>query len=444
MAEPTTNGEVAVDEVEKAVGGMMTEIGRSGLYTLSGYVYEDFIRELVGSRAIKTYREMKDNDSVVGGVLFAIEMLIRGVEWRVEPAEEDGTGELADFIEGALHDMSASWEDTLSAILTFLQYGWAYCEEVYKLRAGPQSEASETPTSQFDDGRVGWRKLALRSQDTLYKWEFDDSGGLQGMWQQAPPAFEPVMIPIQKALLFRTSTGKGSPEGRSVLRSAYLSYYNKRTIQTIESIGVERDLAGLPVMEVPIQIMLSDATNNEKTTYGMIQKTLRNIKRNEQEGIVIPQQRDKEGNKMYELSLLSTGGRRQFDTDAIVARYDQRMAMSVLADFILLGHERIGSQALSVSKIGMFTSAIGAWVDSIADVFNSYAIPRLLRLNGIDPALSPKLTHAEIEKVDLAELGAYVANLAKAGIMLAPDPATDAYLRGAAGLPEDTQASPEM
>ena len=79
-------------------------------------------------------------------------------------------------------------------------------------------------------------------------------------------------------------------------------------------------------------------------------KLVRNIKRDEQEGIVFPLAYDPDtGNLAYDLKLLSTGGRRQFDTNAIIQRYDQRIAMSILADFILLGHQATGNpSALSV------------------------------------------------------------------------------------------------
>ena len=49
---------------------------------------------------------------------------------------------------------------------------------------------------------------------------------------------------------------------------------------------------------------------------------------------------------------------RNFDTSAIIERYNNNMAMSVLADFIVLGHNnRYGSFALAGSKTHMFGSA---------------------------------------------------------------------------------------
>lgn len=57
-----------------------------------------------------------------------------------------------------------------------------------------------------------------------------------------------------------------------------------------------------------------------------LETIVRNIRRDETEGVVLP--------AGYKLELLSSGGTRQFDTNAIVNRYDTRIAMTVLADFI--------------------------------------------------------------------------------------------------------------
>ena len=64
------------------------------------------------------------------------------------------------------------------------------------------------------DGLVGWRKLALRSQDSLVEWKWDPKGGLQAMVQSVNG--RPIEVPIQKALLFRTTVARGNPEGRSI------------------------------------------------------------------------------------------------------------------------------------------------------------------------------------------------------------------------------------
>ena len=58
---------------------------------------------------------------------------------------------------------------------------------------------------------------------------------LIGMTQQPPPDYGLLTIPISKAMLFRTESAKDNPEGRSILRNAYRSWYFKRRIQEIEA-----------------------------------------------------------------------------------------------------------------------------------------------------------------------------------------------------------------
>lgn len=52
------------------------------------FVLDDFLAELQSSaKAIAVYREMSDNDAVIGSMLFAIRMLCRGTRWYVEAGE---------------------------------------------------------------------------------------------------------------------------------------------------------------------------------------------------------------------------------------------------------------------------------------------------------------------------------------------------------------------
>ena len=85
----------------------------------------------------------------------------------------------------------------------------------------------------------------------MYQWEYDDEDNLIGMTQMPPPNFGLYTIPLEKAIHFRTRSRKGNPEGRSILRNAYRSWYFKKGIQEFEGIGIERDLAGIPMVTPP-------------------------------------------------------------------------------------------------------------------------------------------------------------------------------------------------
>ena len=418
-------------EVAKANTG---EIGTTGLQMYGGRVHEEFHPALRGDKARKVYREMADNDPVVGAILFAMDMLIRQVTWHTEPADDSPAAlQVADDVWTSLHDMSQTWANVLSEIMSMLTYGWSYHELVYKIRRGPEAAVPST----YDDGMVGWRKMPGRAQDTLSRWEWDPAGGIAGMYQLDMSAIGKgeVFIPIEKSLLFRTTAQKNNPEGKSVLRTAYRSWYMKKRIEEIEAIGIERDLAGLPVAWVPPTMLSKDATTDEKAALEEIKKIVKRVKRDEQEGVVFPLTYDAKGNKLYDLTLLTSGGQRQFSPDEIITRYDQRMAMTVLGDFILLGHEKVGSFALGSTKMDLFAVALGAWLDEIADVFNQYAIPRLCRLNACPVDIAPKLRHSEVKNVNLKELGDYITSLAGVGFQLYDDASLEEYLRGAAQLP---------
>ena len=140
----------------------------------------------------------------------------------------------------------------------------------------------------------------------------------------------------------------------------------------------------------------------------------------------------------WELQLLSTGSRRQFDTNAIIERYDTRIAMTVLADFVLLGHQNVGSFALSSDKTRLFSMALGAYLDIICEVLNNKAIPQLIDMNsdhftGITDY--PKLCHGDIESQDLVALSTYIKDLTGIGV-ITPDDGLEDYLREQASLPE--------
>lgn len=404
-----------------------SEIGYSGLSQSGGQIREEFLTDLRGAAGRKVFKEMYLNDAVVGAITFAASMLIRQASWRVKSADEDSSNtELAEFIESCRTDMSMTWADIMSEIMTMLPYGWSALEEVYKKRNGYIRNSGDT--SRFTDGRIGWKKLAPRSQDSLDKWEFDDRGGVIAMKQRTVTG-QTATIPIHKLLLFRTISEKGNPEGRSAYRTAYRSWYFKKRIEEIEGIGVERDLAGLPVLTAPEDVDIWN-TNDEAAvqTKADAEKLVQGIRRDEQEGVLLPHG--------WELELVSSAGKRSVDTGAIIARYNTMIAMTVLADFIILGHNnRYGSFALASSKTHMFSVAIGGWLDSIADVFNRYAIPRLLEINGIATDNPPQLVHGDVEVPDLNELGNYIQKLVGAGMQIFPNPDIERHLLKVGGMP---------
>jgi hypothetical protein len=295
-----------------------------------------------------------------------------------------------------------------------------------------------------DDGRLGWDAMPIRAQESLQKWEWDlDADRATGMWQLPETGGQLVMIPFERSMLFRTTVAKRNPEGRSVLRSAYLSWYRKTNIENIESIGIERDLAGFPVLYVPAEWTYSDASTDQQALYNQAKQTVRRIRRDEQEGLVLPMILGGEDNKqqMLKLELLSAGGDRQFDTNAVVMRHSRGIASVLLADFILLGHEGTGSYSLSEDKTDLFEYALTAYLDLIAEQFNTVAIPDLLRLNAIEGRC--KLTHSNVDRPDIQKIGDFVERMVGSAVF-SPDENLETYMRELANIPQAASAKEEV
>lgn len=198
------------------------DIGSSGLRAFAGYVREEFLLQLQGRQGAQKYREMMDNSAIVGAIIFAVQATMRKVEWRVEPADDSGeAAEMADFADSLRDDMSHTWSDLISENLSMLGYGYAPHEIVYKRRLGrrpgadPRNPGKSLPSSAYDDGLIGFRRIPIRGQDTILKWFFDNNGQVTGLTQQ--PWVGPIVdVPIEKLLLFRPSAHKNNPEGRAL------------------------------------------------------------------------------------------------------------------------------------------------------------------------------------------------------------------------------------
>lgn len=408
------------------------EIGRVGQRRYGGIFYEEFLSELRGRKGAEVFTEMSNNDETIGAILFAIEMLVRQASWNVEPGGSTAKDrEATEFVKSCMDDMQQTWIDTISEILSFLTYGWSFHEIVYKRRMGRTKD--NRTSSKYDDGLIGWMKLPIRSQETLYQWEYDDQDNLIGMTQMPPPDFGLITIPMNKAMLFRTRSRKDNPEGRSILRTAYRSWYFKRRIQEIEGIGIERDLAGLPVITTPEGMDIWDKDDEDMNAIRAgLEAMVKNIRRDSTEGLVLP--------FGYTFELTSTGGSRQFDTNSIIARYDTKISQTVLADFIQLGHESVGSFALSSDKTNLFSMAICAFLDIICQTFNSQGIPALIDINGDHFAGVtdyPRLTHGDIEDVDLATVATFIKDMTSIGVII-PDESLEDYVRQLGKLPKRT------
>lgn len=371
-------------DINKAKGpgkAPVSAVGYSGIKASGGVVSEEFLQELRWPRAGRVYTEMANNDAVVGGCLYLIETMLRRARWVVEPVKlpeaeepEQSDKENATFVEQCLNDMVDTWDYTLSDILSMLTYGFSFHEIVYKIRRGPQ-ETKPQFRSKYTDGKIGWQGFFARAQTSLDAWEFDDRGNAITFNQNTD--FGDASLPLEGNLLFKLGPERGNPEGKSLLRRAYRSWYFKKYLEEIEAIGIERNLAGIPILQPPDNTPIFDEKDPDMQAWlSWATQLVNNLRTDKNHGAVVP--------FGWTLTLLAPEGS-VLDVDKVIHRHDDRIAVTMLADMLLMGGDRTGSFALAEVKQELLIASLMSILNAICDIINNSAIPNLLSLNGIVP-----------------------------------------------------------
>lgn len=396
------------------------EVGTSGLAQFSGLIFQEPLVELRGKEAYKRYDEMRRNSPIISALLLSIENPIRSTSWTFASDQGDDDPRL-EIMNRSLEEMEHSFNDHISEILTFLPFGFSIFEPVYQMS---------------EDGTWLWKKFAPRAQNTVLRWIYqeiqqdptDISSSrhyrLAGFEQLAPPKYKLTPIPIERLVIYRLHAELDNPEGRSMLRSAWIPYFYIKHLQQIEAIGAERDLAGMPVITLPEGATTSNDANSDLSK---AKKIVRNVRNDEQAGIVLP--------AGWTFELLRGAGTKQFDVDKVINRYEKRILTSALAQFLMLGQEGIGSLALSKDQTDFFTMSVNAIADIISQTFTKYCIPPLMQLNGYD-ADGLRLDHTPAQGETSIQIMATF--LQQAGQYLHMTPEDEVWLRQLAGMPEMT------
>ena len=422
-------------------------LGVAGDNTHNGQIRADeFLPELRGKKAIRKYREMRDNDATIGAVMYSVEQILRDVELTVKPVDDTPAAKVeADFVTSVLDDMDHTLDDHVSEALSYLSYGFGWFEVIYKRRVGP-TERSDKKHSKYTDGRLGVKKIAARAPWTINKFDVDQkTGEVLGIEQSVGLMNGRNYIPVNKSIYYRTTTLNGDPSGRSILRNAYTSYEYLNNLQSIEAIAVERELAGIPVARIPAEYLSNDASAAQTGFVRELQQILRDVKFNEQGYIVLPSDTypDKDGapstTRLVDIELMASNGKRNIEIGPMITRYQHDIARSVLSEFLLLGTSG-GSYALSKSKTDLFLRALESYIQAIVDVLNKQLVERLWELNGLNYDLMPTIESGDVAPHDLKEVSSFLRNLNGADIDVSAHPEVVNDLMSIAELDFDVSA----
>lgn len=447
--ESITKAVIPQDQPERF---KMGEAGYLGLNVFNGVTNDELKKELNFPYSIDTYKNMSYH-STVNSALTLFHNLINKVQWSFNPPADATEAEIeqAKRITEMMHDMEGSWADFISDALSIQVFGFSVHEKVYRRRL-------KSNGSKFDDGLIGWKKLPIRSQETVAKFIFSDNGNdIVGVKQDltrvtdrynryASRTETEVVLPRSKFLLFRAGKHKGDPFGKSPLRDAYLAWRYLTVIEEIEANGVAKDLVGLPVLKLPPQYLSADASPDQKAIRAYYENVMRNLQLNQQSALILPNAYDPETRQpLFELELLSLDGKKGMDTSKVKEYYKNLILTSLFADVLVMGQTATGSFALGQIKNSLSGAAAEALLKSIVDTLNTDLVRQTYDLNGWDTSRMGSFDYDNLEADDLETYSKAVQRYASTG-MLELDREVLNAVRASIGvdeLPEDEPVNKE-
>lgn len=244
---------------------------------------------------------------------------------------------------------------------------------------------------------VGWRQFAPRSRATIYKWLFQEDGGLNGLIQygQNPLTMQKgyVDYSIEDLIVWTWRPDDGDPEGLGEFRQMYRSYKQEDAFSEFAGIRIERSAMGIPIASGPPGYTVAEET--------AVLKIMHNIRCGEDAGIAKP-----DG---WEIELLDLGPadvpfeahiERQRGYQLQVGQV-QDLALGQGGDSGSLGQGKDASAGRA-----MFWEFDADW---ICEQFNHYALWPLCRMNiGVMEGRKPRLMHG---RVGIKDTQAYVRGI---------------------------------
>lgn len=396
------------------------EYGVVGLNQISGIILEESKQELRFPEVNCTYKKMRNN-SVIASAMSLYEMMVSRVKWTVVPpanATEEEKRQ-TEIVSQMVNDMEHSWFSFIKEVTSCFTYGYCVNEKVWRKRLKRNG-------SRYNDGYIGWKKLPVRSQDTLVEWKFSDDGReLLGVKQDPRRASADgryivletmdsglIGIPRQKFLLFRTDVQRENPMGNSPLKNVYYSWKYMTTLQASEAMGIARDIQGIPVIYLPPDYMSEDAPQEKKNIYEYYKKVVRNIQQNEQAGLILPNFYNDRGDRLFEFDLLATKGSKMYDTSAVITRYANEILTALFADVLKLGVDSHGSFSLAESKTSIMAMAIEHRLLEIRDVLNNDLVRETYERNEWDASRTCTFEFEDLDEPSLAEFAKAIQQIA--------------------------------
>lgn len=439
--KPVTKAVSPLDQPERFRLG---EVGALALRVFNGVTQDELRRELNWPNSITTYKQMSDH-SAINAPLTLFSNIIAKATWVYKPPENATEEEKnqVKIINQMMGDMEHSWGDFIQDVLSSNVFGFCVNEKVYRKRYKANG-------SMYDDGIIGWKKLPIRVQESISKFIFSEDGNdvigvqqnlsaINDIYNRFSRKSNLINIPRSKFLLFRTGKHRGDPFGKSPLRDAYLAWRFLTQLEELEALGVAKDLNGIPVLRLPPQVLSADGSPENQDQRLYFENAIRNLQVGEQMGIILPALYDEQGKSLYDIELLSTDGKKNFDLNKIKEYYRGLIFISLFADILLQGNTNTGSFALGSIKNSLSGAYAERLISNIAEVIQNDLIRQTYEINSWPTDRMGKLDFDNLDNTDIESLSKYLQRVASVGLLEKDRAVLNAVRQGIGidPLPED-------
>lgn len=398
------------------------EVGVNGLRVAKHYILEESNRVFRYPAFIKTVNEMRNNPTV-GAAMNVYRFMITRVKWSVKPPPEadEKDKERAEIIQSMMYDMDHSWDEFIHEVVPYIEYGFDVHEKVFRRRLTKFG-------SKFNDGLVGIKKLAPRSQDTITGWKFDENGDdlvaiEQSLrWLENAARFSSRLnengkleIPREKFLLFSSNKTKGNPQGNSIYKNIYLAFKQLTILQDQQLLGIGKNIQGILKIEIPAMYLSPDATPEQQATAQAFQTLIDNYNQGLQKGMLVPRIIDEGGKSLFDYSLMESKGTSPYDIESIIRGLQNDILTALNVDILRLGADGTGSFSLAEAKTSILALAIDARLKEIASVLNHDLIVQLYQLNGWELKNLPSFVYEEPDEISIEAFSAAVQRIFAVG-----------------------------
>lgn len=381
------------------------ELGDSGVQIFNGIISSDEYRpELRGRYAIKMYEEMRRGDATVHAGLMAVKYPIISVTWNTESGGEDTDDEDAKELIDYNFTEVLNWRETLTEMLTMLDFGFYVAELVFDVR----------PVNGVD--RIVLVKIAYRKQTTIEAWETKEH--TPGITQRLTNG-ETVSIPMDKLIILSHQKEGDNWEGLSILRSAYQNWYYKKTFYQIDAVKHERQALGVVKIKYP--------KGADQKMRDEAKAAAANVRANERAYIEEP-----EG---WDINFMDMQANTTADPKESIAHHDRQILKNMAVQYIDIGAQSSsGSFAASTDQRALLEMQDQAIVEQIAAAVNDIIVKKIVDLN-FTVTDYPKWKPGRIARDDVAALAEAVTKFKTAG-MLTPTDEDEEHARQVLHFPD--------